>query len=110
MILFSSVLILNDESLKILLRLWKTKEYIFISGFFYSLAAIFILSFHSSWDFQFLLVTLTGWLFFIEGLFRLIFAEKISLIIKKESPIKIIKAVLFLTFFIGVALITITII
>ncbi len=100
--IFSFILLYDKKILAVFLRLLKSKEFLVISGFCFSFIGIVIISIHNSWTLSWQgVLTLTGWLFLIEGLFRLLFMDVTSKMIKEMNSITPIKVSLLITMTLG---------
>ncbi len=107
--IFSFVLIFNQNLLKLYLKLLYSKEFLLISGSFFLFLGIIIISIHNAWNFSWeIIITISGWALIIEGLFRICFIEIIPTTINWLNQIKVIKLSLWLTLFVGLYLILIT--
>lgn len=99
--LFSFVLLFNKQALQTTLRLLKSKEFMLLTGFGFVFLGLVIVVIHNIWEWSWrVIVTSTGWLFFLEGLIRVTFPSYMVKTLKQSSKLPI-KISLYLTLFVG---------
>jgi hypothetical protein len=107
--LSSFCLLINKEAFNSFIRLSRSKVFTLFIGFAFSLFGIIIVTLHNIWEFSWVvLITVSGWLFIVEGLFRILFLDLIVKLLKNKDSYLAMKFSLFFTLIIGVYLIFVT--
>lgn len=101
-LILSFVFLYNKKALKALVRLFRSKEFLIITGSAFVFLGVTIISLYNSWELSpYLMVTISGWLLLIEGLYRLLFVDLTTKIIKEMDSLVPIKVSLVFTLIIG---------
>ena len=104
-LIISFTFLINKNALKVLVRLFRSKEFLVITGSAFVVSGITIISLHNVWEISWsLLITVSGWLLLVEGLYRLLFIELTVEMIKDIDSLLPIKISLLFTLILGVSL------
>jgi len=107
--LFSAILLINKTAFKTAIRLHRSKALILLTGFLFSAVGIIIIVSHNIWELNWKgVITITGWLFLLEGLFRLLFIDLTIKIIKNLKSSIPIMISLYFSLIVGIYLILVT--
>ncbi|MGM0438847.1 MAG: hypothetical protein ACQEP3_00205 [Patescibacteria group bacterium] len=105
----SFVFLYNKKALKALVRLFMSREFLVMTGSLFTVIGIIIISIHNVWELSWRgVVTLTGWMFLVEGLFRLFFMDLTIKIMKELKSFTPIKLSLMFTLSVGAYLILVS--
>ncbi len=95
-------LLINKKALKALVRLFRSREFLIMTGSAFIVCGIIIISVHNIWELSWRgVVTLVGWILLLEGLFRLFFMDLTIRMIKEMKSLAPVKASLIFTLAIG---------
>ncbi len=107
--LISICLIINKRAFLSFMNLSRSKEFTLCLGFLFSFLGVIVISIHNIWEFNWKgLVTILGWLFVVEGLFRILFIDLVVELFKTKDSYLAMKMSLALTLIIGIYLILVT--
>lgn len=104
-LILSLTFLINKSALKVLIRLFKSREFLVITGSLFVVAGVIIISLHNVWDLSWdLLITISGWILLVEGLYRLFFPDLTVGVVREMDSLIPIKASLFFTLILGLCL------
>ncbi len=104
-LILSFVFLYNKKALKTLVRLFRSKEFLVITGSAFVFLGVVIISLYNSWKLSwYVLITISGWLLLIEGLYRLFFIDLTTKIVKEMDSLVPVKVSLVITLLIGICL------
>lgn len=107
--IISFAVIYNKDAFETFVQLSRSKGFNLLLGVIFLSLGIAIVVLHNRWVWQLdLFLTITGWLFLIEGLIRLLFVKQLTdIMLLKEAKIALLASFYFL-FFLGLVLIVIS--
>ena len=95
-------LLVNKKALKALIRLFRSREFLIMTGSFFTICGVIIISIHNVWESSWRgVVTFVGWIFLLEGLFRIFFMDLTIEMVKDMKSLKPVKISLVFTLVIG---------
>ena len=104
-LIISFAFLVNKSALKVLVRLFRSKEFLVITGSAFVVSGVVIISLHNIWELSWnVLITISGWLLLVEGLYRLLFVDLTVKMIKEIDSLLPIKISLFFTLVLGISL------